>query len=97
MSNPIENLGDYNKVRVDLQKFGGDRDALYKSIGETEVAKAAPTIFLAGCAFVLLVEGCVKLGKKGYMFLKERRQLVKEEANLKKQYMEMLAAEEKGA
>ena len=33
MSNQIQNLGDYNKVRIDLQKAGGSREKLYQSIG----------------------------------------------------------------
>ena len=40
MSNQIQNLGDYNKVRIDLQKAGGSREKLYQSIGKAEVEKA---------------------------------------------------------
>lgn len=40
MSNQIQNLGDYNKVRIGLQKAGGSREKLYQSIGKAEVEKA---------------------------------------------------------
>ncbi len=46
--NPIENLGDYNLVRIELQKFGGSRTALYRAIGEEAVRQNAPAIYGKG-------------------------------------------------
>lgn len=48
MRNPIENLGDYNRMRIDLQEKDGDLDALYKDVGDTAVAKAAPGLIILG-------------------------------------------------
>ena len=44
MRNQIENLGDYNRLKIDLQEKDGDLDALYKEVGDTAVAKAAPRL-----------------------------------------------------
>lgn len=48
MSSRIENLGGYNKVRIDLQNVGGDLDILYRKIGATAVAKAALPLLVTG-------------------------------------------------
>lgn len=47
MSNRIENLGDYNKVRIDLQNAGGDLDILYGKIGATAGCKSSSGVI--GC------------------------------------------------
>lgn len=52
MSSRIENLGDYNKVRIDLQNAGGDLNVLYGKIGATAVAKAAPVLLFAGAGIL---------------------------------------------
>ena len=39
MSSRIENLGDYNKVRIDLQNAGGELNVLYGKIGTTALRK----------------------------------------------------------
>ena len=93
MGNPIDNLGDYNKVRIDLQNAGGSKEKLYKDIGDTAVAEAAPVIFLAGGAFVLGVIGIVKLGMKGIMFMKDRKKKIKNEPSLKREFMEVVENE----
>lgn len=95
--NPINNLGDYNKVRIDLQNAGGNRDVLYKKIGETFVAREAPklitigavgaTVVLTGCA------GLVLLGTKISSSLKSRKDKLKNEPELKKEFEKALENE----
>lgn len=89
MNNPLDNLGDYNKVRIDLQKAGGNMDKLYKEVGDTAVAKAAPTLLLAGAGLAL---GIVYLGKKGIGFIKDRRSKIKNEASLKETFYQEVEA-----
>lgn len=55
MRNPIENLGDYNKARIDLQAKNGNLDALYKDVGDTAVAKAAPRLILLSAATAIVL------------------------------------------
>jgi len=83
MNNPLDNLGDYNKVRIDLQKAGGNMDKLYKEVGDTAVAKAAPAILLIGAGIAL---GLAYLGKKGIESIKNRRAKIKNEASLKEKF-----------
>ncbi len=78
MSNRIENLGDYNKVRIALQEAGGSRDKLYDKIGTTAVMKAAPVLMLAGA-------GILYAGQKCFHFFKKRKEMIKGEPELKKQ------------
>lgn len=40
----IKNLDDYNDVRIALQNADGNKEKLYKMIGDVAVAKAAPKI-----------------------------------------------------
>ncbi len=87
MGNLIDNLGDYNKVRIDLQNAGGSMEKLYKNIGDTAVAEATPGLLLAGGAIVATVIGIVKLGKKGIMFMKDRKEKIKNEPALKKEFV----------
>ena len=86
MSNRIENLGDYNKVRIDLQNAGGDLDILYGKIGATAVAKAAPVLLAAGA-------GIFYIGQKSVQFFRKRKELVKNESELKKQVIEVIQTE----
>lgn len=72
MSNRIENLGDYNKVRIDLQNAGENLDILYGKIGATAVAKAAPALLAAGA-------GIFYLGQKGIQLFKKRKEMIKNE------------------
>lgn len=65
MRNPIENLGDYNRARIDLQAKNGDLDALYKDVGDTAVAKATPGLILLGATVGI---GLWNLGQKGLHF-----------------------------
>ncbi|WP_411338054.1 hypothetical protein [Enterocloster lavalensis] len=85
--NPIENLGDYNKVREDLQAVGGNLAALYKSIGDTAVFKAAPKLLLGGIAIgavgVISFNKCVD-------FVKTRRHKIEKEPELKKEFVKEL-------
>ena len=86
MSSCIENLGDYNKVRIDLQNAGGDLNVLYEKVGATAVAKAAPVLLLAGA-------GILWAGQKGVQFLRKRKELIKHEPELKEQFKEAVQSE----
>ena len=86
MSSRIENLGDYNKVRIDLQNAGGNLDILYGKIGATAVAKAAPALLAAGA-------GIFYISKKGVQLFKKRKEMTKNEPELKKQFKEALETE----
>lgn len=88
MGNPIENLGDYNRVRIDLQAKNGDLDALYKDVGDTAVAKVAPGLILLGAAAGI---GLWNLGKKGIQFMRDRKQKLKKEPALKKKFVETMS------
>lgn len=59
MNNPIENLKDYNKMRIDLQRMNGDLNKLYEWIGNRAVDKAAPRLRVEGGLFVLGTVGMV--------------------------------------
>lgn len=86
MSSCIENLGDYNKVRIDLQNAGGDLNVLYGKIGATAVAKAAPALMFAGA-------GILWAGQKGVQLLRKRKELIKHEPELKEQFKEAVQSE----
>ena len=86
MSSRIENLGDYNKVRIDLQNAGGDLNVLYGKIGATAVAKAAPALMFAGA-------GILWAGQKGVQLLRKRKELIKHEPELKEQFKEDVQSE----
>ena len=90
MSSRIENLGDYNKVRIDLQNVGGDLDILYRKIGATAVAKA-----VAKAALPLLVTGAgiFYIGQRSVRLLKKRKEMIKNEPELKKQFIEVVENE----
>lgn len=95
MGNPIENLGDYNRARIDLQAKNGDLDALYKDVGDTAVAKAAPGLILKGSiigsAVTILVGGIAFLGYKGIHFIRDRKQKLRNEPALKKKFVETMS------
>lgn len=86
MSSCIENLGDYNKVRIDLQNAGGNLDILYGKIGATAVAKATPVLLLAGA-------GIFYASQKGVQLFKKRKEMIKNEQELKKQFEEAMQTE----
>ena len=93
MKNPIENLGDYNKVREDLQAAGGCIETLYKNIGDTAVSKATPGIFLAGSLLTVAGIVVIFIGYKGVCFLKDRKQKIENEPALKKEFIEAIEEE----
>jgi len=97
MKNPIENLGDYNIAREAVKAFGGSWDTVYKNIGDTAVAKATPRIFrkggIVGSLVTAGVIGASYLGYKGYCFMKDRKQKIENEPNLKKEFNEALKSE----
>ena len=86
MNNRIENLGDYNKARKDLQNAGGNIDILYGKIGAMAVAKAAPVLLVAGA-------GIFYIGQKGVQLFKKRKEMIKSELELKKQFKEVMQTE----
>ncbi len=83
MNNLLDNLGDYNKVRIDLQKAGGNMEKLYKEVGDTAIAKAAPILLVTGAGIAACCFGLAYFGKKGIESLKNRRDKIKNEASLK--------------
>ena len=78
---PLDNLGDYNIVRDDLHRFGGDAAKLYKNIGDTAIAEKAPALLAKG--------GVVGLGLyavvEGAKFLKQRKMLIENKPKLEQQ------------
>lgn len=90
MGNRIENLGDYNRVRLDLQAKGGDLNALYDEIRRTAVAEATPKLIFKGCAIASFICGTVFFIPKAIRFIKERNEKINNEPVLKKQFVEML-------
>ena len=87
----IENLGDYNTVRIALQNAGGNMDVLYEQIGEVAIAKATPKLVGQGAAAGLLVgAGLMFIGQKGYTFLKDRKKKIQREKELRNQFSEQI-------
>ena len=79
---PLDNLGDYNIVREDLYKHGGDVGKLYKSIGDTAVAEKTLALLAKGVAIgggaVLVLGFGVQAAIKGVRFLEKRKKLIAE-------------------
>lgn len=90
MGSRIENLGDYNKVRLDLQAVGGNLEELYKEVGDTAVAKAAPKLLLEGGAIGVGIGVAIY---KGIHFIKDRKLKIKNEPKLKKKFVETIKTE----
>lgn len=88
MGNPIENLGDYNRVRIDLQEKNGDLDALYKDVRDTAVVKAAPGLMLKGAIISSIIRILLDGVYKGFHFMKKRKEKLKNEPALKKKFVE---------
>lgn len=97
MRNPIDNLGDYNKVRIALQAAGGNKEILYKQIGDTAIAKVAPKLLAKGGAMgagaVLVAFGTAYGGNKLYRFIKDRKEKIENEPTLKKEFFDSIEAE----
>ena len=93
----IENLGDYNDLRILLQKFEGDKEKLFKYIGDTAVAKESPKLMIKGGfiggAIVLVGGGIIWVGKKGYNYLKDRRTKIENEPLLREELDKMIDGE----
>lgn len=92
MSRRIENLGDYNKVRIDLQAANGSISTLYSRIEKTAVVKAAPKLLLIGGAITM---GLYYAGKKTVTLLKKRKQLIETEPRLKIEFEQALSSDMK--
>lgn len=93
MANQLDNLGDYNLVRIDLQNANGSIEKLYKDIGDTAVAKATPRILLTGGAIVMGIYGLIKVGQKGIQFKKDRTEKIKNESILKAEFVKVVEDE----
>lgn len=93
----IENLGDYNDVRIALQNAGGKKEVLYKMIGDAAVAKESPKLLLKGGliggAVVGAIGGTIWAGKKGLAYLKARKAKIESEPLLKEEFDKMIDAE----
>lgn len=92
MRNLIENLGDYNKAREDLQAAGGSLETLYKSVGDTAVSKAAPKLMFKGGVIGVSLACISFVGYKGICFMKDRKQRIENEPVLKKEFIETIKA-----
>lgn len=88
--NPIENLGDYNKVREDLQAVGGNLAELYKNIGDTAVFKAAPKLLFGGIAIGAV--GVISFNKC-LAFMKMRKHKIEKEPELRKEFVKETSKE----
>lgn len=97
MGSRIENLGDYNKMRLDLQAMGGNLADLYKEIGETAVAKAAPKLMFEGGVIAVgglaIFGSMIFAGYKGIHFIKDRKLKINNESALKKKFAETMKDE----
>lgn len=93
MRNPIENLGDYNKVREELQAVGGSLETLYKRIGDTAVSKAAPKLLLKGGVIGAGLVSVAYAGYRSICSIKVRKQKIQNEPLLKKEFVETIEAE----
>jgi len=97
MEDRINNLGDYNRMREDLQLAGGSIKKLYEQIGETAVAKASPKIFnkgvFAGCLITVGVIAIVYFAYEEYCILKDRKHKTENEPFLESAFLESLEAE----
>lgn len=90
----LDNLGDYNIVRDDLYKFGGDAAKLYKNIADTAVAEKTPAILvkggLIGGAIILAADFGIRAVVKGAKFMKERKKMLNEKNNLEQQLAQQI-------
>lgn len=93
MGSRIDNLGDYNKVRLDLQDAHGSKEKLYKLIGDTAVSKETPKLLLKGGALFATLSGIAYLGYKGFCFMKERKQKLENEYALKNEFIETIESD----
>lgn len=68
MKDPLDNLGDYNKMRQLLDSFGGDMDKLLSAVVEKAISKNAPKYqrkgFFQGVGSGLVAGGLIHLGWK---------------------------------
>ena len=90
----IENLGDYNEVRIDLKNFGGNKEALYNSIGKKAVVKAAPKFLALGGLVGAVLGGRIRSAiwsiRKCDVCIKDRKERSESEADNKEEFDKML-------
>lgn len=90
----LDNLGDYNIVRDDLFKFGGDAAKLYKSIADTAVAEKTPSLLIKGGVIGGVIILAADLGTraviKGVKFMKNRKKMLDEKPDLERQLAEQM-------
>ncbi|NLW11322.1 MAG: hypothetical protein GX028_04820 [Clostridiaceae bacterium] len=89
----IDNLGDYNTVRKALQAAGGNAEKLYKTVGDTAVAKAAPKLLFKGGAIGVGIIGVFYAGHKGIKFMKDRKLKIANEPELKKNFVDAIESD----
>ena len=94
MSNPIKNLGDYNIARNLVKEAGGSWDIVYNNIVKTAVAKATPKLLLKGGIGGGLIVGLLWGGREVYQFMKNRKELIENEAELKKKFKKLILEQE---
>jgi len=93
MKNPIENLGDYNRIREALQAAGGSIETLYKNVGDTAVSKASPKLQFKGGLKTIGLLGITYAGYKMFYFMKDRKQKIENEPALKKEFFGAIETE----
>lgn len=97
MGSRIENLRDYNKMRLDLQAMGGNLDDLYEKVGDIAVSKEAPKLMLKGGAIAVggltILSGLAFAGYKSIRFMKDRKLKIKNEPILREKFAETIKAE----
>lgn len=92
----IDNLGDYNEVRKDLQKYNGNKKKLYDDIGKIAVAKEKTKIekerdkeWVMGIAIVLFVYEGIKKGFNKYKERKTEKKLLEREQCTKQRFEQL--------
>ena len=90
----INNLGDYGKITKDLKAAGGSARILYKSIGDTAIAKASPKLLLKGggigAGALALLGLAVYGGYKLKNYLSGRKQIIESEPALIEEFIQVV-------
>jgi len=93
----INNLGDYGKITKDLKAAGGSARILYKSIGDTAIAKASPKLLLKGggigAGALALLGLAVYGGYKLKNYISGRKQIIENEPVLVEEFTKAVEAD----